>query len=594
MSRAPRVDHAKAVEELHDALRTKLTSLASSDDWLKYLSTARMFHRYSPQNQMLLALQGAEGNVAGYRNWQRIPSIDGGTCQVAKGETGLFILAPMKASSKTVDETTGDEVTRHFLRGFRTVKVFHQGQLVAAPDLGQDAVTPVLLTGENRWQDVFSAVKDHLEEAGFDVDFQMRPPTESWNGYTNYDAAQVRIASVLEGPQQVKTLLHEWAHVQLDHGERGVGGLSRDLREVEAESVAYLLGQTIGLDSQGYSVPYIVGWSGGDPKLIEATAHRVLETTKRLVDTLEHDLGVKLTFDVTDHALPDADTNVIALPGATTPTLTTRDLAGPLPEQPDLFGDTAVALSAIDRPDSSDREFLAALRGDLDEHQARTLVEHIYRGDHSAQVATVLAESGRTALQTARILTRFGRDTDQVHAALLSPTNDIEVPTLYPPDEVEAAMAAITPPELRLSVEVTERSDLARTERLASMKMLRRVALNDPSPTTLVEMACTLEVSPNEMIQVLASVDANPSVAMSVAVSMNNGNGPNALADLKQAWPGIDGGWDSYAHPSMMSAPPSPRLSVVDAPETADPIIAMMDSWHTTAQTPPAPQPSTP
>lgn len=591
MSRAPRVDHAKAVEVLHDALRTKLTSLASSDDWLKYLSTARMFHRYSPQNQMLLALQGAEGNVAGYRNWQRIPSVDGGTCQVAKGETGLVILAPMKASAKTVDDTNGDEVTRHFLRGFRTVKVFHQGQLVAAPDLGHDAVTPVLLTGENRWQDVFSAVKDHLEEAGFDVDFQLRPATESWNGYTNYDAAQVRIASVLEGPQQVKTLLHEWAHVQLDHGERAMGGLSRDMREVEAESVAYLLAQTIGLESQSYSVPYIAGWSGGDPKLIEATAQRVLETTKRLVDTLEHDLGVKLTFDVTDHALPDADTNVIALPGANTPTLAAAEVKV---EQPDLFGDAAPALSAIDRPDSSDKEFLTALRGDLDEHQARILVEHIYRVDHSAQVATVLAESGRTALQTARILTRFGRDADQVHAALLAPTNDIEMPTLYPRAEVEAAMATITPPELRPTGEMSEPTDFARAERLASMKMLRRVALNDASPITLVEMAQTLEVSPNEVIQVLASVDANPSVAMSVAVAMNDGNGPSALADLKQAWPGIAGGWDSYAHPSMMSAPPTPTLSVVDTPVEADPIIAMMDSWHTTAQAPTAPQPSTP
>uniref|UniRef100_UPI003750D1E3 hypothetical protein n=1 Tax=Ilumatobacter sp. TaxID=1967498 RepID=UPI003750D1E3 len=423
MSPKPRVDHGQAVEELHNALQEKLASMASSDDWIKYLSAARTFHRYSPQNQMLLALQGAQGNVAGYRTWQRIPSVDGGTCQVAKGESGLRILAPMKGSAKTIDETTGDEVTKYFLRGFRIVKVFHQGQLVASPDLGQDAVTPILLTGENRWQDVFSAVKDHLEDAGYDVGFQTPTPTESWNGYTDYNAAKVRISSTLEGPQQVKTLLHEWAHVQLDHHERGLGGLTRDMREVEAESVAYLLGQTIGLDSQGYSVPYITGWSGGDPALIEQTAIQVLETTKKLVDTLQHELGVKLTVDINDHALADSATNVIELPGATTSTpAVAPESPEPVTEQWDLFGDPVPAPSAFERIDSSDKDFLTALRGELDEAQAQELVKHIYRVDHSAEVATILADSGQSALQAARILTRFGRDIDQVDAALLTPT----------------------------------------------------------------------------------------------------------------------------------------------------------------------------
>lgn len=586
MSRTPRVDHGQAVEELHNALREKLTNMASSDDWLNYLSTARTFHRYSPQNQMLLALQGAQGHVAGYRTWQRIPSTDGGTCQVAKGQSGLRILAPMKGSAKTVDETTGDEVTKHFLRGFRTVKVFHQGQLVASPDIGQDAVTPTLLTGTNRWQDVFSAVKDHLEEAGYDVGFETPPPTESWNGYTDYNAAKVRIASTLEGPQQVKTLLHEWAHVQLDHHERGIGGLTRDMREVEAESVAYLLGQTIGLDSAGYSVPYITGWSGGDPKLIEQTAMQVLDTTKHLVDTLEHELGIKLTVDLNDYALPDADTNVIELPGASASAAAT---VGPSePEQRDLFGSPVASPSAIEQSDSSDKDFLKALRSELDEHQAQDLVKHIYRIDHSAQVATILADSGQTALQAARVLTRFGRDVGQANEALLTATGDPESPTMFPADEVAAAIHEITPPELRSTPPVQAPVDIARGERLQSMKMLRRVALDNPTPTTVVEMARTMEVSSTEVVRVLASVDANPSTAIAVAVAMNDGDGAKALQQLTYEWPEIAGGWEHYAHPSMLASP------AVSTPEPADPMLAILDSWRSATPTPTTPEPSAP
>lgn len=590
MSRSPRVDHGKAVEELHNALREKLTNMASSDDWINYLSAARTFHRYSPQNQMLLAMQGAQGHVAGYRTWQRIPSTDGGTCQVAKGQSGLRILAPMKGSAKTVDETTGDEVTKHFLRGFRTVKVFHQGQLVAGPDIGQDAVTPTLLTGTNRWQDVFSAVKDHLEADGYDVGFQTPTPTESWNGYTDYNAAKVRIASTLEGPQQVKTLLHEWAHVQLDHHERSIGGLTRDMREVEAESVAYLLGQTIGLDSQGYSVPYITGWSGGDPKLIEQTALQVLETTKQLVGTLEHELGVKLIVDLNDYALPDADTNVIELPGASAATpVTPLTAAASRPEQRDLSGVPVPAISAIERSDSSDKDFLTALRGELDEHQAQDLVKHIYRIDHSAEVATILADSGQSALQAARILTRFGRDVGQVNEALLTATGDSESPTMYPPDEVAAAIHEITPPELRSTLTIEPPVDIARGERLQSMKVLRRVALGNPTPTTVVEMAKTLEVSSAEVVRVLASVDANPSTAVAVAVAMNNGDGAKALRELKDEWPGIEGSWEYYAHPSMLPSP------AVDVPEPADPMLAILDSWRSSEPAAPStPEPSAP
>ncbi|WP_420451977.1 ArdC family protein [Ilumatobacter sp.] len=173
-----RVDHAKAVAELHEALTARLAQMTTSDDWLTYLTHARKFHRYSPQNQLLLALQGAEGSVAGYRNWQRIPAHGGGTCQVRKGETGLKILAPLQGRSKEIDEVSGEEVTRHFLRGFRTVKVFHQGQLVAPPDIGQDAIMPKLLTGENRRHDIWSAVTEQLTDAGFDVALHSRTPME--------------------------------------------------------------------------------------------------------------------------------------------------------------------------------------------------------------------------------------------------------------------------------------------------------------------------------------------------------------------------------------------------------------------------------
>ena len=124
-----------------------------------YLDTARRFHRYSPQNQLLLALQGAEGHVASYRNWLRIPAQDGGFCQVAKGQRGLTILAPIVARvvvDAAGDDDAGDEQAQRRLRGFRTVKVFYQGQLVSPPDIPEPEL-PTLLTGTDPWQHVWAA-----------------------------------------------------------------------------------------------------------------------------------------------------------------------------------------------------------------------------------------------------------------------------------------------------------------------------------------------------------------------------------------------------------------------------------------------------
>ncbi|MBA3288597.1 MAG: hypothetical protein H0U21_11320, partial [Acidimicrobiia bacterium] len=238
--------------ELIDRLGARLEALTTGDEWLSWLSTARSFHRYSPANQVLLALQGADGHVASYRTWQRLTDVDGNPCQVARGEKGLSILAPLTVTRRDIDEATGDEiVVGQALRGFKVVKVFHQGQLVAPPAIPAP-VMPKLLTGDDRHQHVWAVVVAHLEGLGYDVSLVTRPPFEEWNGRTNFRHSSVDVADHLEPPQRLKTLMHEWAHIALEHDLRP--GLPPSAREIEAESVAYLWCSAVGVDSADYTV----------------------------------------------------------------------------------------------------------------------------------------------------------------------------------------------------------------------------------------------------------------------------------------------------------------------------------------------------
>lgn len=388
------VDRAQ-LDELHQRMLSDLAVLTTGPEWAAWLHSARRFHRYSPQNQMLLAAQGATGLVASYRTWQRIPATDGGTCQVAKGEKGLTILAPMTVASRDVDEATGDEVVARGIRGFKAVKVFHQGQLVSAPELAP-AVLPELLTDENRWQHVWAAVQGLLEALGYSVDVVTPSAIDTWNGRTDFTDRSVVVSDHLEPPQRLKTLLHEWAHVALQHDV--VIGLSAEVREVEAESVAYLIAGTVGLDSASYTLPYVAGWSAGQIDLVERTAQRVLTTTADMVGRLEIELGIDLTPDAL--ATSAADSEVVDLDSR-------RDVDRPAPA-------TTAPGPVVDERDPAIDEAPGVMRDvltRLDPGDRALLVTALNEIDTSLDIATALfADAGVDAPRTVGLLLRAGAD----------------------------------------------------------------------------------------------------------------------------------------------------------------------------------------
>ena len=253
-------------------------------------------------NRLLIACQlvdrGIEpdGLTASYKTWTRVPAEAGGTCQVAKGEKALWIYAPMTATQRVIDDQTGDErVVSTGVRGFKAVPVFHQSQLDGSPALPEPP-TPELLRGDDAPARVWDAVVAELGVDGYTVVLVERARGATWNGQTSFTSRDVRVHDDLEPPQRLKTLLHEWAHATMGHETR-VGESSRHIAEVEAESVAYLLCDRVGVDSQQYTVPYVSGWAGS-VDVVKATAERVLGATSKLIDRLENRLDIDLTPDL--------------------------------------------------------------------------------------------------------------------------------------------------------------------------------------------------------------------------------------------------------------------------------------------------------
>jgi DNA primase len=258
-------DTASRIEALHGELQEGIRELVSGDDWQRTLDAAARFHRYSFGNMMLILRQRPEATrCAGYKTWQALGR------QVRRGERGIAIFAPR--TRKVEDESTGED--RVVLTGFGLVHVFDQGQ-TEGPDLPGE---PTKLTGQAP-PGIWDALAREVGAAGYEL---IREPCAG-NGMTIPSVRRVVVRPDLSDAQAVKTLAHELAHVMLHAGEC-VGSNPRT--ETEAESTSYIVTKALGMDPDGYSFPYIAGWSGGDPKLVAETGERVMRCAQSILGAI--------------------------------------------------------------------------------------------------------------------------------------------------------------------------------------------------------------------------------------------------------------------------------------------------------------------
>jgi hypothetical protein len=103
------------------------------------------------------------------------------------------------------------------------------------------------------------------------------------NGRIDRAARTVLIRSDMDDAAMVKTLLHEAAHGLLHESPPG-RYLPREVKEVEAESVAYVVAAAHGMATDGYTFPYVAGWAGTDgAKMVLGSQDRVARAARSLI-----------------------------------------------------------------------------------------------------------------------------------------------------------------------------------------------------------------------------------------------------------------------------------------------------------------------
>ncbi|GAB3623714.1 hypothetical protein GCM10027418_17980 [Mariniluteicoccus endophyticus] len=298
------------LDELHERLTGAVEQLVTGDDWAAALRFAARFRSRSFNNTLLIWVQHAaafaEGRVpepfptyvAGYKQWQQLGR------QVEKGQGGYQILAPVTgrfASSHSEDPESwrrlnrGEkpkpgEVVRTRMVGVRPAYVWDASQTSGDPI--PEPPSPTLLEGEapaGLWEGLASQVR----VAGFEL---LVVPHEGMihgaNGMTDFDAKQVAVRENMDPAARVKTLAHELAHVLMHDPDAKDARAHRGIGEVEAESVALMVGAAHGMDTSEYTIPYVSSWAarvdGKEPvEIVQATGERVRKTAAGILDQLD-------------------------------------------------------------------------------------------------------------------------------------------------------------------------------------------------------------------------------------------------------------------------------------------------------------------
>ena len=290
----------KDMDSIMQSLESGVEELFTSNRYQEFLKTMAKFHNYSFNNTMLIAMQRPDATlVTSYKNWQSMGR------QVMKGEKGITIIAPApykKMKEKEVlDEnqrpimgTDGKPKTEQVevtVPHFKAVTVFDIAQTSGEPI---QTLAPELLTAAVQDFDSFMQAIQKISP----VPIRFDEIDGNANGYYHNADKEIVIKKGLSESQTLKTAIHETVHAKLHDKEIMESlGVEKDrlTKEVEAESVAYCVCSSFGLDTSDYSFPYIAGWSSSrEMKEMKTSMDVIRKTAGEMIDQLTEELEIIL------------------------------------------------------------------------------------------------------------------------------------------------------------------------------------------------------------------------------------------------------------------------------------------------------------
>ncbi len=281
------------IKAIFEKLNAKVETLMNAEEYKRYLTFATSFRQYSFLNTLAIFAQRPNASaVAGFNTWKGLNR------HVNKGEKGIMILAPQLVKKPAKDPSgnpilgeDGKPEIRQQCVGFLGVHVFDVSQTSgeALPKLHIEELH------SNRSDELHRRLRSVVAK---DVPLSYATTKEDpllQHAYGYYSQKENKIVIGNQGSldDQTNTLIHEYTHWFLHrvYNEKGQLEASKivpsNQREVEAESVAYMVASAFGLDTEKMSVGYISRYMTRDPHVLRTSMERIQRAANYIIDKIE-------------------------------------------------------------------------------------------------------------------------------------------------------------------------------------------------------------------------------------------------------------------------------------------------------------------
>jgi len=256
---------------LKDSIKTK----SGMDKLTSHYKISGLYN-YTFLNSILINLQG--GNIAqSFKGWITL-----NRC-VKKGEKSkIHVFAPLFRKIKDVTKKeTEKETEKSILIGFKMVPVFDVNQ-TEGDELEYDHNSSVLMDVSynkiHRSMETLCKIKIDEEITG------------NARGFS--DGKRIVISNMSNDTDKTKTLFHEVAHHLLHTGNKKTKPVSTSTKEIEAESISYLVMSYLGIDYE-LSKNYVSSWNDG---IADARHFLIIKTADKIITEIKKTLTIEEKF----------------------------------------------------------------------------------------------------------------------------------------------------------------------------------------------------------------------------------------------------------------------------------------------------------
>ncbi|WP_436670240.1 ArdC-like ssDNA-binding domain-containing protein [Lactiplantibacillus plantarum] len=281
----------------------QILKLTDSGQFKKYLNTLAKFHHYSARNIDLIYAQNPQATqVAGFKQWQTDFNRT-----VNKGAKSIRIAAPIIKKLTPAEQKRLDTTDERAIVGYRYLPIFDVAQTSGDPVLSAKDFVKENLADHQNVTSLYNAVKDYLNQQ---PDLKVSEvPLATLNGAKGYFHPSTN-EIVIGGDEpdnalKLKTLYHEYAHSQLHGLKSAFKDRPRAYQETQAEAVAYVAMQNIGVDTGNYSLGYVATWAK-DKAVIHSALSEIQQVSNKVIelsDGLTKQLGLQEAQKEPEHDL---------------------------------------------------------------------------------------------------------------------------------------------------------------------------------------------------------------------------------------------------------------------------------------------------